>query len=117
MRDRQAGAAVDLNGIANMGVVHEGFRLIRTEDASRRVALTTRLRSLTQARIGGSISQRSGITDTTAPSSKSSFRLQLMFEIHRSRTSQRGMQSSCYRRLIYLQLFRISRHQSSLTQK
>jgi hypothetical protein len=41
--DRQAGAAVDLNGIANIGVVHEGFRLIRTEDASRRAALTTRL--------------------------------------------------------------------------
>src|SRR3954447_19279851 len=43
--DRQAGAAVDLNGIANIGAVHEGFRLIRTEDASRRAALTTRLRS------------------------------------------------------------------------
>src|SRR3954465_13404290 len=44
--DRQAGAAVDLNGIANIGADHEGFRLIRTEDASRRAALTTRLRSL-----------------------------------------------------------------------
>src|SRR3954454_14232408 len=43
--DRQAGAAVDLNGIANIRAVHEGFRLIRTEDASRRAALTTRLRS------------------------------------------------------------------------
>src|SRR3954467_9660384 len=43
--DRQAGAAVDLNGIANIGAVHEGFRLIRTEDASRRAALTRRLRS------------------------------------------------------------------------
>src|SRR3954470_11600588 len=46
MRDRQAGAAVDLNGIANIGTVHEGFRLIRTEDASRRAALTRRLLSL-----------------------------------------------------------------------
>src|SRR3954465_10628120 len=79
MRDRQAGAAVDLNGIANIGIVHEGFRLIRTEDASRRAALTTRPRSLTQARIGGSISQRSGITGSTALVGQSSLRTQLMF--------------------------------------
>src|SRR3954471_13198962 len=46
IRDRQAGAAVDLNGIANIGAVHEGVRLIRTKYASRRAALTTQLRSL-----------------------------------------------------------------------
>jgi hypothetical protein len=61
--DRQAGAVVDLNGIANIGAVHDDFRLVRTEDSgfapsrpapARRALFLMTLQGI-QARLGSSI--------------------------------------------------------------